>query len=320
MNMDKQTIVVTGVSSFIGFHVSRYLSQRNFQVLGTISQDISNYSGIRKIRLQKTEAAGTQLRLLDFSDETALRCFIDHERPAVWIHHAGWTKDYGNLEYNLEKGHSVNVSPLTSIYSLLKEFNGQGVIITGSSWEYSDFSCVNKESDPCWPSTPYGLSKLSETIRAYQLAHQYRLRTRVARVFLPYGPFDAPEKLFPSAIAALRSGSSIPLTSCDQERDLIYIDDLSSGYLSLLNDLKRNTLFDLFNFCAGTPIPLKAVLLTMAELLNADPALLQFGKRPMRQGDAQVFCGSNQKALSILKWYPRSFQEGIKLYLRDITS
>lgn len=312
-----QTVVVTGVSSFIGFHVARYLSNNNWRVIGTISQDIHHYDSLRYERLQRLKRANIELKQLNITNVTFLRDFIKTVRPTIWIHHAGWAKDYQKLNYNLDQGYSINVSPLFELYSALSENGCRGVIVTGSSAEYGACDSACSEEDICWPQMPYGLSKLSETIRAYQLAHEFKLSTRIARVFIPYGLLDNPGKVIPSVINALRKGIPIELSTCEQSRDFLYIDDLSRGYIALIEDLNRDILFDMFNLCYGHATQLSKLLLNIADILDADPKLLVFGKQPMRPGEDMVSYGSNCKAMSILKWQPCSLEKGLQVYLQE---
>ncbi|WP_210367637.1 NAD(P)-dependent oxidoreductase [Bacillus sp. REN3] len=313
----KQTVVVTGVSSFIGFHLARNLAEDPFHVIGTISQDIHHYDALRTERLKRLIEAKIEIKQLDIRNAAGLRDFIQAIRPDVWIHHAGWAKDYSSLGYSLDQGHLVNVAPLYTLYSSLSDCGCKGVIVTGSSAEYgtSDRGC--REEDACWPNTPYGLSKLSETVRAYQLAHEFQLPTRIARVFIPYGVLDAPGKLVPSVIEALKEGNPIELSGCEQSRDFIHIGDLTKGYKALMEDLNRKALFDVFNLCHGKPTQLRSLLLNIARILGADENLLVFGKRPLRPGEDMVNYGSNQKAITMLDWKPSSLEEGLQAYLME---
>lgn len=312
-----QKVVVTGVSSFIGFHLARFLARDHYRILGIISQSAGSYQDLRLRRLHGAVDAGAELRELDITDETALCDFIEAECPDVWIHHAGWAENYSSSEYDLDKGYAINVKPLRSLYAALSQTNCRGVIITGSCFEYSNSDTACSENDVCFPATPYGLSKLTETLRARQLAHQYGLPTRVARVFIPFGSGDSPNKLLSSVATALRAGRSIDLSTCDQKRDFIYINDLAAGYKALIKDLERNELFDLFNLCGGEATQVKQLLLQIASLLDADPNLLLFGRRPKHPEEAEIWYGSNDKAYSLLGWKPGSLPERLKSYLKE---
>ncbi len=119
---------------------------------------------------------------------------VDRCAPSLWIQHAGFARGYGSLDFDLDHGHLINVAPLTQLYSALRG-SRCGVIVTGSSAEYAAADSGNRESDACAPDTPYGLSKFAETLRARQLAAQHDVSTRVARLYIPFGARDNPQKL-----------------------------------------------------------------------------------------------------------------------------
>lgn len=300
-------LVVTGVSSFIGMHLAKHFSANDFDVVGTISRDLVEYSGIQVLRLESLVECGVKIESLDILDESALRVFVQQERPNYWLQHAGWAEKYSEYGYDFDKGFHVNVSPLKALYSSLVETGCQGVVLTGSSAEYSNGDLAACEIDACFPLLPYGLSKLCETLYASQLAEFYSMPTRVVRVFIPYGAFDNPLKLISSVILSLNEGRAIDLSACTQKRDFLYVDDLVAGYGALVKDLQRDELFDIFNICSGRAVSLKDVLLTLARHIKRDDCekLLRFGARPMRAGEDMISYGSNQKAIDVLGWSSR---------------
>jgi nucleoside-diphosphate-sugar epimerase len=310
-------IILTGISSFIGVHLTKLFRQQGHDIVGIISRNINEYDGIRSQRLSIVKDIGVKILRLDITDHDAISSIIQKEKPEIWIHHAGWAESYGSMDYDIDKGHRVNVTPLKKLFSSLAEISCKGIILTGSSAEYSDSDSACKEDDACWPATPYGLSKLSETIRARQLSEQYNIRTRIARVFIPFGPLDAPQKLIPSVVQALKTKTSVDLSACEQRRDFIYVEDLVTGYEALLNDLDRNINFDVFNLCSGNATRLKDLLSELIMQAKGDSRLLNFGARPMREGETPVSYGSNDKARDVLGWVPRPLGVGLKSYLEE---
>ena len=89
------------------------------------------------------------------------------------------------------------------------------------------------------------------------------------------------------------------------------VDDLCQAYVKLADDFDRKN-FDVFNVCSGEGTELKDLLLDVARIMNADPALLQFGAKPMRPGEPMVSYGSNAKAREILDWHPHPIAETLK--------
>ncbi len=309
-------IVVTGVSSFVGYHLAKYFSNQGLPVIGTISRSIEHYDDIRLQRLK--DLKGTKLEVVDLCHRKMVEHFIESVKPVFWFHHAGFAKDYGSFEFDMDRGYDVNVRPLEWIYPALKKVEVQGVIVTGTGAEYSDSDDAHKEDEVCLPVTPYGLSKLVETQRAAQLANLHKLKTRVARIFIPYGSMDHPQKLFATVIQSLRNGKKIELSPCEQERDFLFIDDLMSGYQGLMKHIESSEqIFEIFNLCSGEATQVKRVLLAMAKDLKVSASLLDFGSKTMRPGEAMRQYGSNQKAKLQLNWQPKSIEQGVKLFLKE---
>lgn len=310
-------LVVTGASSFIGAHLAKHFSNEGFDVVCTISGNLNNYGPLRRARIEAAFSAGCQVAEVDLGNPSNLRRFINSTKPDYWIHHAGWAQNYHSLEYDLAKGHAINIAPLDTLYPALKEIGCRGIILTGSSAEYGQSEKGASENDICEPQMPYGLSKLAQTLRAKQLASQYEMRTRVARVFIPFGVLDAPDKLLPSVISALQEQRPISLTPCTQQRDFVYVGDLVAGYRELVTDLSRDALFDIFNLCSGAPTSLKDFLLVIANLMSAPADLLVFGAKEMREGEALVTYGLTDKARKILGWEPKDLRLGVNAFLLE---
>jgi nucleoside-diphosphate-sugar epimerase len=309
-----KSIVVTGASSFVGCHLAREFAQQGWAVTATLSKPRETYEGIQTARL-KWIGESVSWQVLDTRDEKAVRKFIAKARPDLWIHHAGYAVNYGSPDYDVKAGHEVNVEPLHYIYEELAKTEKSGVIVTGSSMEYSDTDKACLESDECKPSTPYGRSKLEETEAAKELSKRHGVPTRVARLFIPFGPLDAPNKVIPYVIENLKKGLPVELSPCTQRRDFLYIGDVAKAYGSFAEDLKRGG-FEVFNVCSGEAVAVRSLIELIADRMGASRKLLGFGKRPMRPGEPAVSYGSCERARQALGWEPNKLEAGVKELLR----
>jgi nucleoside-diphosphate-sugar epimerase len=310
--MKKNRAVITGVSSFVGMHLASTFSNVGWDVTGIISKPFESYDGIRAKRLEKL-IGEVSFVTSDLLDTIAIKQVIDDCQPDLWIQHAGYTENYGSLDYNLQKSLALNVLSLEPLYQHLAG-NECGVIITGSSMEYSFCDLANKEKDSCWPETPYGVSKLAESIEANRLAIQHGIPTRVARLYIPVGTFDSPGKLIDSVMGALHQNEIVDLSPCSQKRDFLGVSDIAEAYLKLADDFPRQ-LFDVFNVCSGETKSLIEFLKDLCRITKSDEALLNFGARKMRAGEPQISYGDNSKARLILDWHPRPLDEILKTLL-----
>jgi len=315
--MSNKTAIVTGVSSCVGCHLARVFADEGWNVVAVTSRPIDAYEGIRAARLAYVGDCSTNA-VCELTDARSVERLVLEHKPRLWLQHAGYADAYGSLDYNLAKSLTLNVAALEPIYKALREHGDDtGVILTGTSMEYAASDTANREDEACWPDFPYGVSKLAGTIEAARLARLYNVPTRVARLYIPVAPFDAPGKLIDSVIRSLAENKSIDLSPCDQTRDFLGVADITRAYLALTDDLAR-TPFDIFNVCSGEATELRELLLRIADLMEADAALLRFGARAMRPGETMVSYGDNAKAHDLLGWSPSPIDVGLRAVIEHV--
>lgn len=312
--MNKKTAIITGVSSFVGCHLARAFSA-DYDVIAVTSRGREAYEGVRAARLDFVADAVT-FATCDLTDENALANLIKTHKPDVWVQHAGYADNYASRDYDLEKSLALNVVALEPLYRQLANSDCR-VIVTGSCMEYASSAIANVESEACWPEMPYGVSKLAETVEASRLAQQYGVQTRVARLYIPVGPYDAPGKLMDFVINQLAQGKAADLSPCEQQRDFLGVDDLTCAYVLMAANADQRV-FDIFNICSGQATELKALLLSVAKLMGADEALLNFGAKPMRPGEPMVQFGDNTKARDVLGWQPSMIEEALRALIDHV--
>jgi len=310
-------LILTGITSFVGHHLALGFAAAGWEVTGVLSRPRSAYDGVQRQRLAGLPAS-VELQTLDLRDTPALQGLAYAVRPALWVHHAAHARDYAGFEFDLAAACSVTLLPLYSLYPVLQAVGCHGVLLTGSSMEYSDSEQPGCEVDACAPATPYGLSKLAETLAALQLGTRYELPTRVARLFIPFGPLDAPGKLISYALGQLQEGRSVDLSPCAQQRDFLHVDDVVAAFLGLAGDLNRGGA-EVVNVCRGEAVPLRTVLEALAELVGAPRELLRFGQRPMRPGEPPVSYGDNSKARHLLGWNPTPLAISLRRLVGELT-
>jgi nucleoside-diphosphate-sugar epimerase len=301
-------VVVTGVSSFVGHHLARHWALLGHHVIGTISRPRDRYVGISALRIAAIEPY-VEVFGLDLREPGGIAALVDRRAPSLWIQHAGFATAYGSLDYDLDAAHLLNVTALTPLYAALRG-GSCGIVITGSSTEYATSETGNRETDACVPDTPYGLSKLTQTLRARQLAEQFDVPTRVARLYVLFGPRDRPEGLLSQTVAKLRQGEPIALSPCEQRRDFLGITDVCDAYVRLADDLARPG-FDIFNIAGGNPVRLRDFLHEIADRIGAKRDLLHFGAIPMRPGEPPASYADIGKARRVLGWIPTSLSAAI---------
>lgn len=309
-------ILLSGVTSFIGHSLAKHLSAE-YEVIGILSRKPTDYQDIQKIRLQELGET-TQFISCDITSQHDLKKVIQDIGPNIFLHHAGYTKNYNSSQYDFAESLKINLHPLETIYAEMQKVKGDGIIITGTVMEYSDGQNPHQESEYCVPSTPYGLSKLFETLRAGQLSFQHHLPTRVIRVFNPYGAHDYSQKLLPFVINKLKNKEPVELTSCEQVRSFTHLTTLNEIYSYFIEDLKNGG-SQIYNGISMEGISLKDFLMKVANTLQLDTQLLQFGKRAMNPHETLIQKGSIHKLSKTGILLPTSVDDELRNIITDFT-
>ena len=303
------TVVITGVTSFLGSHVARAFAGAGYRVVGTYYTPPERMDSLRLDRWNWLQSWLAESAWLDITDAEAVHTLISTYRPRLWVHQAGIGKDFDSDRYDLAESNRVDLLPLQAIYAGMAEIRG-AVLATGSGMAYGAVDCPHMEAAACWPQSPYGLAKLAATLRARQLAFRHRVVTRIARVYTVFGEMDSPNHLVARLFTRLRANERIGIAP-GISRDVCDIADLAEGYLRLAADCVRGPLFDIFNLSRGRATPLFDLARIAAQQLDAPPDLIVEDPAMLRPGESPVICGDSRKAFSRLGWRARPIEDGL---------
>lgn len=132
-----------------------------------------------------------------------------------------------------------------------------------------------------------------------------------------YGPFDKPIKFIAFILKELkRQALSIPLTQGEQTRDFIYIDDVISAYLCVLNAVMEKKFkpgkIHNFEVATGSKHSIKELVTLLKELTGNTVTKLDFGAVPYRNNEVLDYQIDNS-ALLELGWKPsKTLLQGLK--------
>lgn len=308
--MTTDAVVVTGVASFLGYHIARQFAASGYYVVGTHHTPLAAMDVLRRARIDALRPALSQLATLDIADGENIRALTAATRPRLWIHQAGIGANFASDQYDLAAANAVNLLPLAQIYAAVAEIGG-AVIMTGSGMEYGAVASPQAEDAGCWPELPYGLARLAVTLRTRQLSHRYRVPTRIARVYTVFGELDRENCLVTRLYHRLARGEPVGLAP-GVARDICDVSDIVMGYVRLAADIAHGPIFDIINLSRGSATSLVEVAQLVAQELGADPGLILHDPSMLRADEPPVVCGDSRKAFARLNWTPRPIAEGIK--------
>jgi len=128
-----------------------------------------------------------------------------------------------------------------------------------------------------------------------------------------YGPNDDPTKFISYILNELLNNSDcIDLTAGHQKRDFIYIDDVVSAFISIIDSIDKSLImFDEYQVGTGYSISIRDVVNLMKELTGNSTTSLNFGKIPYRYNEI-MNPKINIIKLSNLGWAPKyNIAEGL---------
>jgi nucleoside-diphosphate-sugar epimerase len=280
-------VLVTGPSGFIGTHCLRRLAREDCEIHAV------NRSGRGDL------SAGVTWHAADLRDANAVLPLIAKVRPTHLLHGA-W------IATPRLYGHSPeNVAWLQSTIALADAFGAHGgarFVGIGSSAEYDpgERPCV-EDATPIRPATIYGKCKAASWLAVQAAAQQHGFSAAWGRLFLPYGPGDPPQRLIPSALAALRAGQPVQTTLGTQQRDFIYAPDAADLLVRLLLAEEAGA----FNVGTGRATTVRSVVEYLAARCG-QPDLPQFGAVSLAPAEPAVLVADMNKARERLSWSPQT--------------
>lgn len=134
-----------------------------------------------------------------------------------------------------------------------------------------------------------------------------------------YGTYDSDSKFVENMIQkiAVHRVPMVPLTHGHQKRDLIYLDDVVSAYLTLVNyGRTHNFLLKTFELGSGKSTQIRD-LSEIIKTLSNSPTILSFGDIPYRD-DEIMTSSADISQLQELGWSPIiSLHEGLGRILNE---
>ena len=281
----KKTLV-TGASGFIGKHSLPLLLQAGHEV--------------HAVSFKKKHAGGNDIswHQADLRDYSQTKRLIAKVQPTHLLHLAWYTKP-GNFWDDPE-----NVQWVQASLELLQAFQvhgGKRIVIAGTCAEYdwNEEICSEKET-PVKPATLYGNCKQKLQMKADTFCKKAQLSICWGRVFFVYGPHEHPARLIPSVIRSLLKKEPAECSHGKQNRDLLYVEDVASGFVALL----ENEITGIVNIGSGESVLLRNVVETIGEKIGC-PELIRLGVIPSRPDDPTMLVADASKLRQEVGWTPR---------------
>lgn len=269
-------VLLTGVTGFLGSHLAKSLLTAGFNVLALKRKSSS---------LCRVESIASDIEFIDIESLDSESLFRDFGKIDVIIHTATC---YGR--------HNESVS---EIFSANTEFPLR-LLDAGSRAGVELF--LNTDTILDKYLNLYALSKNQLLQWGKFFSKQENIRFVNIRLEHFYGPDDDPTKFSAHVINnCLHNVPELKLTAGEQKRDFIYIDDVVSAYMILLEEMGRSDCtFVEFDVGSGQSISIREFVET-AHRLTASCTYLAFGAIPYREGEV-MHSEADISGLTALGW------------------
>jgi nucleoside-diphosphate-sugar epimerase len=196
------------------------------------------------------------------------------------------------------RSNTLGTDNLLSAAKSLKE--PPPVVVAGSGYEYAAQARHLTESDPIFPSSPYGISKAAATFCAAN--YSAYIPITVLRIFNVYGPGERLPRLLPYIVENASLGNPVELTPCEQIRDFVYVGDVASLFWRALESSPSDGQLRILNLGSGSAAPLKSFVCTVAHVLEKRglKVRLKFGARPYKPGEPMYYAADTSRLRSTL--------------------
>lgn len=286
-----KTIVITGATGYLGFKFLKNILKTNYNIC-VLKRENSDISKIKDL--------SGNIHFYNTDESSIHKLFVENDVEMI-IHFATLYGRKGETIFEIKEA-NLDTPLLLLNYAIV-----HGVkyfINTGTSLPYltNQYSLFKNQFSEC-------LEFFSSKIVTINILLEHF-----------YGPDDDESKFISSMIGKMKKNVvEIELTAGTQLRDFIFIEDVISAYLCIIQNLNKFSGFNIVPLGSGDTVTIREIVEIMKEVSGSKSNLL-FGKIAMR--DNELLCSdSDISKLKNLGWSPNyTLNEGLKLTVESYKS
>ncbi|WP_317126547.1 NAD-dependent epimerase [Aureibaculum marinum] len=343
MNNSNMKVLVTGAAGFIGYHLSKLLSQNGYQVVGI--DNINDYYdqnlkyarladlGIERAKIEDNKPVKGAITFvkLDLQDKANLMELFKKEKFDYVVNLAA----QAGVRYSIENPQTYIDNNITGFLNVLegcRNYPVKHLIYASSSSVYglSEQIPFSVDSHTDHPMAIYAASKKANEMMAHSYSHLFDIPSTGLRFFTVYGPMGRPDMalyLFTKAIVEDKEFDVY--NHGNMSRDFTYVGDIVESIKRLipLAPKKNNPKFNpekpvpsastapyqIFNIGNNSPVQL------MEFVRAIEKALGKKGKinlKPIQPGDVPSTYADVESLFEYINFKPSTpIEEGIQAFV-----
>jgi UDP-glucuronate 4-epimerase len=242
------SILVTGAAGFIGFHLTKALLARGYQVIGVDNLNDYYDCQLKKDRLTILEKESNfQFYQVDIANQASFHSIFKNHAIQIVINLAA----QAGVRYSMKNPHSYVSSNLVGFANVLeacRNYQVKHLIYASSSSVYGTNTKVpfSTKDSVDHPVSLYAATKKANELMAHSYSHLFDIPTTGLRFFTVYGPWGRPDMAYYTFTKNIIEGKPVKVFNHgEMSRDFTFIDDIVEGVLHLLHSPpKRNIHYD----------------------------------------------------------------------------
>lgn len=293
----KGRVLVTGGAGFIGSHLCRALAIEGATV------EVWTQAGASVAASPVAGLPNVEVHQVDVRARDAVAAALA-ARPPDRVFHLAGVRLMGNHADNLARMFETHV--LGALHVIAGVRPDTRVLVVGSCEEYGRGPIPFRETQPAQAQTAYSISRLATTLACLALPSP---PICVARLAVVYGPDQVGEMFIPSLLEACVAQRPFAMTTGEQTRDFLYVEDAVRAMLALAET--EAAMRQVVNVGTGVEHTVRHVA-EQAARLSGQGANLRVGAIASRPGEASRYVCAIDKVTSLTGWRPQvGLEEGL---------
>lgn len=313
-----QTYLITGGAGFIGSHLADKLLKEGNKVIV-----VDNFCDFYNPNIKESNVKHNlsnpsyTLKRVDIRNRDELAKVFDEQKVDVVVHlaaMAGVRPSIDNPIYYQE----VNCVGTQNILEEMKLHNVKKLVMASSSSVYGNCKEVPFKENMIvdFAISPYAATKKANEVMTHVYHKLFDFNVIMLRFFTVFGPRQRPDLAINKFTRLMLNDEPIPMFGDGTtSRDYTYVEDIVDGIEKSIEYVNNNNnVYEILNLGNSSPVSLKEMINTIAEVLNKTPKIQEL---PMQPGDVERTFADISKAKKLIGYEPKtSFKQGIENFVK----
>lgn len=298
-------VLITGITGFVGSHLSKFLIEKGLEVFGTTTSIPLNPP------LLKGDIGGLGIKIFkcDIRDAANIKEILSEIKPQRIYHLSAVSFPPDSLK-NPRITYDVNFyGTMNLLDALISSGLNSKILFVGSSDEYGAVSGRNVPiTEDCLlnPRSPYAVSKAAADLLSYYYFKTFGIYIIRARPFNHTGPGQRPDFVcsdFAKQVAEIECGIRKPVIytgDLEAEKDFTDVRDIIRAYWLAI---EKGVSGEVYNICSERSYSIRWILNTILSFTDVSVEIKEDSLK-LRPADIKIIKGDCSKFKAVTGWKP----------------